>query len=163
MDLIYPAAHRGSIRRVQTRDRLSKTCADPDNQDLAHLAQGPGVGLSYVAVALGSGQGWQRIHQVHNVRVQRGLVGKRGEQAVERLGQIGEQAALHRMSQLDQGPFVDDLFDPHGSGRLHRGSPHGCLDNGHRVLRFPSRLPGLTECALTLHRAFRRRDPLQPE
>ena len=42
------------------------------------------------------------IHQVDDVRIKRGLVGERGEQPVQRPGQIGQQAAFDGLRQLDQ-------------------------------------------------------------
>ena len=80
-----------------------QTGADPDHQDLTDFTQRAGIGLSHIAVALGTRKGRQRVHQMHDIGIQRGLVGECREQPIQRLRKIGEQAALDRLGQLDQG------------------------------------------------------------
>jgi hypothetical protein len=87
---INPAPHDRGTLRVQIRQRLSQTGTDPDHQHFTDLAQRPGVGLPYVTVALCSRQRRQCIHEVHHVRIQRSLVGKRGKQLIKRPGKVCE-------------------------------------------------------------------------
>ena len=68
--------------------------------------------LPDVAVALGPGQRRQRLHQVHHVGVQRRPLGQRASSRVQRVRQLGQQAALHRPGQLQQAAVSPDLGRP---------------------------------------------------
>ena len=54
------------------RDRPGQTGADPHHERFRDLPQGAGVGAAHIPVALCPSQGWQRIHQVHDVGIQCG-------------------------------------------------------------------------------------------
>ena len=89
-------AHRAGVLGVEPDQRRSQAGADPDHQRLADLAEGRGVGAADVAVALRSRQRRQRLHQVHHVGVEGGPLGHRGQQLLQGVGQVGEQAASPR-------------------------------------------------------------------
>ena len=157
------AAHRGGGIGVQRAHRAREPGTDAGHQRLGHRTERGGVGAADVAVPLGSGQGRQRLHQVDDVGVEGRLVRQRAEQPVQRLGQVGPQAALHGPGELRQTAVPPDLVDPGGGGRGDRGAPHRGLDQLHRVLRSPAGRPGLPEGALAVDVAPGRRDPVQVE
>ena len=117
VDLVDPAAHRGGAVGVQPGHRAGQAGADPHHQGLDHPGQRGGVGLPDVAVALGPGQRRQRLHQVHDVGVQGRPLGQRGQQPVQCVRQLGQQAAFDRPGQLQQGAVA------RGSGRPGRWPP----------------------------------------
>ena len=125
----------GRRRPAAGRRRSARTSTS------AHLAQGRGVGAAHVAVALRPGQRRQRIHQVHDVGVQRRPVGQRvaaagparsGRSASRQRSTArvsSEQAALLARSAPTRAVAADSTVVPHTAASTtateSSGSPAG--------------------------------------
>jgi hypothetical protein len=143
---LEPARHGRCFFRGHAGAGGTEPGRDPHDEACEHGVERSTVRAPHVAVAPGSGQRAERVHQLGHVGVDRRSGGEAGHQRSERRRQVGQEAALDGAGQLGQAGLLAGALHRVGRrGSLDRRAVRAPLDQPDGQLGLPAQLPRLAE------------------